>query len=36
MQKDAIERLDLHRLLLEPELLEAVEPDITSSPRCSR
>jgi Mg-chelatase subunit ChlD len=28
MQKDAIERLDLHQLLLEPELLEAVEPDI--------
>jgi Mg-chelatase subunit ChlD len=28
MQRDAIERLDLHRLLLEPEMLEAVEPDI--------
>jgi hypothetical protein len=28
MQKDAIDRLDLHRLLLEPELLEAVEPDV--------
>jgi len=28
MQRDAIERLDLHRLLLEPELLESVEPDI--------
>jgi uncharacterized protein with von Willebrand factor type A (vWA) domain len=28
MQKDAIERLDLHQLLLEPELLEAVEPDL--------
>jgi Mg-chelatase subunit ChlD len=28
MQKDAIERLDLHQLLLEPELLEAVEPDV--------
>ncbi|RFU37440.1 VWA domain-containing protein [Actinomadura logoneensis] len=28
MQKDAIERLDLTRLLLEPELLDAVEPDI--------
>lgn len=28
MQKDAIERLDLTRLLLEPELLEAVEPDV--------
>jgi Mg-chelatase subunit ChlD len=28
MQQDAIERLDLRRLLLEPELLEAVEPDV--------
>jgi len=28
MQRDAIERLDLHELLLEPELLEAVEPDV--------
>ena len=28
MQSDAIERLDLHRLLLEPEMLEAVEPDV--------
>lgn len=28
MQKDAIERLDLTRLLLEPEMLEAVEPDV--------
>jgi Mg-chelatase subunit ChlD len=28
MQRDAIERLDLQRLLLEPELLETVEPDI--------
>ena len=28
MQADAIERLDLHRLLLEPEMLEAVEPDV--------
>jgi Mg-chelatase subunit ChlD len=28
MQADAIERLNLTRLLLEPELLEAVEPDI--------
>jgi uncharacterized protein with von Willebrand factor type A (vWA) domain len=28
MQKDAIDRLDLHQLLLEPELLEAVEPDV--------
>ena len=28
MQKDALERLDLHELLLEPEMLETVEPDI--------
>jgi Mg-chelatase subunit ChlD len=28
MQKDAIDRLGLKRLLLEPELLETVEPDI--------
>jgi len=28
MQTDAIERLDLHQLLLEPEVLEAVEPDV--------
>jgi Mg-chelatase subunit ChlD len=28
MQADAIERLDLSRLLLEPEMLDAVEPDI--------
>ncbi len=28
MQKDAVERLELHRLLLEPELLEMVEPDV--------
>lgn len=28
MQKDAIERLNLHQLLLEPEVLEMVEPDI--------
>ncbi|GAB2866578.1 VWA domain-containing protein [Actinocorallia aurea] len=28
MQRDAIERLDLDRLLLEPELLDAVEPDV--------
>jgi Mg-chelatase subunit ChlD len=28
MQKDAIDRLGLTRLLLEPELLEAVEPDV--------
>jgi len=28
MQKDAIERLNLTELLLEPEMLEAVEPDV--------
>lgn len=28
MQTDAIDRLDLRRLLLEPEVLEAVEPDV--------
>lgn len=28
MQRDAMERLRLDRLLLEPELLEAVEPDV--------
>jgi Mg-chelatase subunit ChlD len=28
MQADAIERLRLHQLLLEPEMLEAVEPDV--------
>ncbi|HOM72849.1 MAG TPA: VWA domain-containing protein [Armatimonadota bacterium] len=28
MQKDAFERLDLKRMLLEPEMLESVEPDI--------
>ena len=28
LQKDALERLDLRRMLLEPELLEAVEPDV--------
>ena len=28
MQRDAIERLDLTRLLLEPEMLSALEPDI--------
>jgi Mg-chelatase subunit ChlD len=28
MQQDAIERLDLHRLLMEPEMLQAVEPDV--------
>lgn len=28
MQRDAIERLDVRQLLLEPELLESIEPDI--------
>lgn len=28
MQQDALERLGLERMLLEPELLEAVEPDV--------
>jgi len=28
MQKDALERLDLERLLLEPELLSEIEPDV--------
>jgi hypothetical protein len=28
MQRDAIERLDLRRLLLEPEMLRVVEPDL--------
>jgi len=28
LQRDAIERLDLRQLLLEPELLQSVEPDI--------
>lgn len=28
MQKDALERLELERLLLEPELLAAIEPDV--------
>ena len=28
MQKDALERLNLEQMLLEPELLEAVEPDV--------
>lgn len=28
MQRDAIDRLDLRQLLLEPELLDAIEPDI--------
>ncbi len=28
MQQDAVERLNLRQLLLEPELIEAVEPDI--------
>ena len=28
MQQDAIERLNLHQLLLEPEILAAAEPDV--------
>src|SRR5690349_16616629 len=28
MQKDAVERLNLTRLLMEPEMLDAVEPDV--------
>jgi hypothetical protein len=28
LQRDAVERLDLRQLMLEPELLQAVEPDI--------
>lgn len=28
MQKDALQRLQLHQMLLEPELLELVEPDV--------
>lgn len=28
MQKDAIQRLNLHQMLLEPESLQAVEPDV--------
>jgi len=28
MQKDALERLNLQQMLLEPEMLEAVEPDV--------
>jgi Mg-chelatase subunit ChlD len=28
MQRDAVDRLNLTRLLLEPELLEAIEPDV--------
>jgi len=28
MQRDALERLNLQRMLLEPEMLEAVEPDV--------
>ncbi len=28
LQNDALERLDLKRMLLEPEMLEAVEPDV--------
>lgn len=29
MQKDAVERLNLHRMLLEPELLQLLEPDVS-------
>ena len=28
MQHDALERLDLRQMLLEPELLATVEPDV--------
>jgi Mg-chelatase subunit ChlD len=28
MQKDALERLNLHQMLLEPEILESIEPDV--------
>lgn len=28
MQRDALERLNLHQMLLEPEMLEAIEPDV--------
>ena len=28
LQRDAVERLDLHQLLLEPELLDELEPDL--------
>jgi Mg-chelatase subunit ChlD len=28
MQRDAFERLDMHRMLMEPEMLEAIEPDV--------
>lgn len=28
MQKDALERLNLHQMLLEPEFLSAIEPDV--------
>jgi len=28
MQKDALDRLDMQKMLLEPELLEAVQPDV--------
>ncbi|TCI01704.1 VWA domain-containing protein [Corallincola luteus] len=28
MQKDAFERLDLHTMLLQPEMLEQIEPDV--------
>ena len=34
MQKDAIDRLGLAQLLLEPELLDAVEPMCIWSGRC--
>jgi Mg-chelatase subunit ChlD len=28
LQKDAVERLNLHELMMEPEMLEAIEPDV--------
>ncbi len=28
MQRDALERLDMKRMLMEPEMLEAVQPDV--------
>ena len=28
MQQDALERLDLRQMLLQPEMLDAVEPDV--------
>jgi hypothetical protein len=34
MQRDAIERLGLRELLLEPELLSTVQPDVHLSGRC--